>query len=63
MNTKPIADHRTRCQYERIDEKKQHYCCDAPAVTIWLATEGVEVALCKACRNWIKTLESLDQEP
>lgn len=63
MNTKSLSDARTECAYERRNDAHEPYVCGKPAVVLWVVEECISVPVCKSCKNWIETLESVGQKP
>jgi len=64
MNTKPIAEADRRdaaCEIERVDDDQNYrtYLCCNPASHIWQATPDITIRVCRKCREWFLTMESL----
>jgi hypothetical protein len=62
MNTTPINDPNADCQIERADDKGKTYMCGLPAAYVWFATPDANVKVCRACKRWLETLESLGRK-
>ncbi len=63
MNTPPINDRAVRgeCAVERVDDRGNTRLCAETSRFVWHVAPGTNIQVCRLCKDWLETLESLGQ--
>lgn len=63
MNTTASSNPDSTCEIERVEDGADHktYLCNKDARHVWQPTPKVQIYVCRECKRWLETLESLGQ--